>query len=183
MNEITATPCRVRLCDHGDQLHMIEDHAAGALTVIDERAEVSDLLYGGRANAHYTDDRSRLVVTRVSENVHGEFIAQVGTGRAVDYAGNERDLFEFREAKSSPVYDNDSDARQWAFEALSWALDNMTGNYGGSLTPFPLDTASHTYCRSCGHFDTLRVELQAWADVTTCSTPGCTFEDRRSIGD
>lgn len=152
------------------------------LTVIDEQAEVSDVLYGGRSNAYFTDDRSRLIVTRVSENAHGEFIAQVGTGRTVDYAGNERDLFEFRTYKSSPVFDGDGDARQWAYEAQGWALDNLLSSYS-TLTPFPLDEQTHTYCPGCGHFDSTRTELQAWADVTTCSTDGCTFESRRSIGD
>lgn len=40
-----------------------------------------------------------------------------------------------------------------------------------------------TKCSKCGQRGTLTTEQQAWADVTTCITPGCDYHYRYSIGD
>lgn len=152
-------------------------------TVVDQRHATSAILHGGASNSYYADERSRQVVTRVIRNVHGEYVAQLGKGRTLDFAGNERELFNIEITAQSPVFTVVDDAREWACTAAHWALANMVQLIGPEWKTFPVARERHTYCPSCGHFDTLNVEQQAWGDATTCSTHGCDFDDWRSIGD
>lgn len=39
------------------------------------------------------------------------------------------------------------------------------------------------WCRDCGTVGSVKLEQQAWADVVTCTAPGCGFYRRYSIGD
>lgn len=48
----------------------------------------------------------------------------------------------------------------------------------------PVSTChSQSRCPSCRQFNTLEVEHEAWADVTTCRTLNCDYRSRFSIGD
>lgn len=150
-------------------------------TIVDQRHATSSILFGGESNAYYSDERSRQIVTRVERNVHGEYVAHLGTGRTIDFAGTECELFGVQTVRSSPLFTVVDDAREWACDAAHWALDNLVSGY--SAPGFPLAAQSHTYCTSCGHFDTLTTALMSYSDETTCTTSGCDFSHSRSIGD
>jgi hypothetical protein len=151
-------------------------------TVVDQRHATSAILFGGAANSHYADERTRQIMTRVRRNVHGEYVAELGTARTIDFAGNATpQLCDVRVVAQSMIFTVIDDAREWACDAAHWALANMTQHFGSEWASFPGGKLTHTYCDSCGRWDTISTTFEAYADVYTCSV--CSDSSRRQIGD
>jgi hypothetical protein len=154
-------------------------------TSIITRAAVSEKLFGGSSNPHYADDRTRIVAARIETNSHGEHVAQIITARSIDYAGTALDeLLVTGRVASSPVFTVVDDAIEWAAKAHPFVVENVrSGEFDAALASLPVVRESHSRCPECDRFDTLSTSQQAWCDVTTCSTPGCSYENVYMIGD
>lgn len=152
------------------------------MDTIRERYTTSAILFGGASNRYHSADEARQIVTRVRVNAFGQYVAEWGTGRTIDYAGNPCRLISRIEG-TSPLFTVVDDAFDWADAAGGWAVENYISSCGNQLSPFPLATERHSVCPKCDRFDTLRVEMQAYGNLTTCEGDGCDFEQYASIGD
>lgn len=144
----------------------------------------SEIVFGGAANRYYSDPRTRLVVTYYERNAAGQYVAHVAIGRSIDYAENAtREPLVSKHIASSPVFTELADAQAWCDSAERWTVKHYTGQLDSPRLLPGLVQQSHSYCSSCDSFDTLTTQLQAYGNLTTCTTEGCDFSSWYDIGD
>lgn len=146
---------------------------------------LSEIIFGGASNSYYADPRTRLVFGYVLSNAHGEHVAHMAIARSIDYAENElSELLISQHLCSSPVFTVIDDCHEWIAKMERFVVENITsGEFDAAWRDCPIVRERHTFCKGCGHFDTLSTSQQAWCDVTTCSTESCDFENVYMIGD
>lgn len=134
-------------------------------------------LFGGAANGYYAADARRQARVTILTNDRGQAFAHLQNGREYQPGSY---VWDGTAGTCSPLTDSLAEVQAWSDAMLAWAPEGFTGR--GDAWPVPVSTGT-SVCPECGAFGSLRVELLAYGDRTTCATEGCTHDDYYSIGD
>jgi hypothetical protein len=144
--------------------------ATASLEIVAESEVVGRKLYGAESNPYYAAPQRRVVTVRITRNVEGIYrVTAVLPNHNTEYA--------------SALFTSEAEAREDANRVYLFVRDVFHGQMRDDEGSRIAGSEGHSLCPTCGRYDTLKTEQQAWGAATTCGRGECSYDHFYSIGD